>query len=326
MTTEVEDLEHSVEVENDAMEEAYNARRGNTAAEAEPKQVEAPKVDEDGTKTEEPKGNEATPKEPEQKEAEPKKDEPKEVQPLDPDEARAILARVPQLEHSIQKLSDTLNQKGLDRLFGTVGELQQTIKRIQDGAKVSPQTLKITRESLKRLGNPDTGFPDIAALLAEDLSEAMLAQQPEAKPAQTETPDVERLVSDRLNTALSERDKRHAAETEALHEALLTLQHPDWKPTIQGNDFNLWVGTLPQDRQREILTTSNALVFGQALNEFKARQKSAATTRTTKQQRLEAAVLPDSAADDANHDELTEQEAMAAAYRNNELTKKRARL
>ncbi len=310
MTTETEDLEAAVEVENEAMISAYDSARGNTDQEEEIKPVETAKVDEGG-KTEEAKTDEVKtgvekPKPKETKaEAQPEAKSPE-------DETRTLLAKIPQLEHSIEKLTQTLSQRNLDKLFGTVGEIQQTIKRIQEGSKVSPHTLRLTKDSLKRLSDPDKGFPDIAALLAEDLAEA--TAEPEQKPTATETPNVEQLVSERLNAALSERDQKHAQETDALQEDLLSLMHKDWFAVKSSPDFRIWVGTLPAERQQEILTTGSARVFGAALSEFKEREQRASTNREVKNKRLEAAVQPDSAADDASHDQLTEQQAMEAAY------------
>ena len=281
-----------------AADEAYaNAqRRRRGEPEAEPAKPEV-KTDAAEVKTE------VQPEKQEEKPADATKTEDLKlaVAGLTDDEAKALLARIPKLEHEFESRT-----KKFDQFFSIVGNLQTAIREIKEGAKTpSAAKLSVMKGQLKKLSEE---YPDIARLMEEDLAEttaapAQTAPQP-AQPAQTATPDLDSMVEERV-----------AKRMEAIEERWLGRDHPDWQEVAKSNDFNLWIATLKPERQQEILKTSDASVFGQALTEFKDRQKGRTTARTTKQNRLEAAITPQGADDDASQDQLTADQAMEAAYK-----------
>lgn len=156
------------------------------------------------------------------------------------------------------------------KVFGTLGSLKQAIDQLR--AQPQPQAAPRLNAQLKRLS---AEFPEMAAMLQEDLSEA-LAGAP-APPSQ----DVERMLDERLD-----RSSRYY-ETK-----LLSVMHPDWRTLPAHPEFLQWKGTLAPDELQVVHDSWDAIAVGQTLEKFKAWRAQVHKTKLSRQSRLESAMTP----------------------------------
>lgn len=180
--------------------------------------------------------------------------------------ALAAASEVPDLKKQITAVHD--------KAFGRMGEIQQALKDLRTNpATGAPKT--ITAAALKRTV---AEYPEIAELLAEDLSSIVL-QAPAAEAA----PPLD----------LSAFEK-------AIERKLLTTAHRDWEKLRDSDDFRLWKTTLPPEALNVLNTTYDSETLIEAFDDFKAwrtkaqqaKAEAEATTAGAKQSRLEAAVAP----------------------------------
>jgi hypothetical protein len=173
----------------------------------------------------------------------------------------------------IDQLRDDIN--GRDRrAMGKIGELNRTLQQLQEfnknSASVTPRDLKHLRDE----------FPELAELLAKDIGES---------------PDVEKMVSDRVQAATAE-------TIEKVEEKLLTVMHPDWKELANSGEFQSWVGLMKPEEAEALMGSKDGVAVAAHLTKFKAwrddfnKQKATADEaerqKQDKRQRLEAAAVP----------------------------------
>lgn len=211
---------------------------------------------------------------------------------LTEDQLKAALLKVGQV--------DELNGQ-LRKAFGRMGELQGHIQQLQ---KSGSGGVKLSADKLKRLSSE---FPEMAQMIAEDLSEALgSGGGPAFDPSQ-----VDQLVSERL-TAAEEKIQKE------MEKRWLTRQHKDWQQVVASDDFNLWVqNVLTEEEAEQFVNSWDAEYVSEKLSEFKRwNQQSidAKRSKEEKQKRLESAVTPSGTRSEPNAT-MTEDEAMDAAYR-----------
>lgn len=183
----------------------------------------------------------------------------------------AIVAatEVPELRKEIARVND--------RAFGKIGEVLENVKKLTEGG-LTAKARKITKENLAKTM---AEYPEIAELLAEDLSGIVLQAEAPA-PAKDEAP-----------LELDAREK-------ARERAILTAAHRDWRALRDTEDFKLWKSTLPQEAVNVLNTTYDAETLIEAFDDFKAwRDKAAQAKRDAeaaaskaKTHRLAAASVP----------------------------------
>lgn len=197
---------------------------------------------------------------------------------------------------------DELNGR-IEKVFSKLGEFNRTIGELKQHAQ-SSSGVKLSADKLKRLSSE---FPEMAQMIAEDLSEALQgaggSQAPAFDPSQ-----VDQLVSDRLSAV----EKKINEEME---KRWLKRQHRDWESVVQSDDFNLWKdNVLPKDEADQLNGSWDADYISEKLTDFKSWRDKAKQSKETKQKRLEAAIAPKGEA--AGHGSAMDEEAaMAAAFK-----------
>ena len=169
-----------------------------------------------------------------------------------------------------------------DRLYGMVGSLKQELQKVasqpaQGGVRLSP-------EAFKRLRGE---YPELAELLAQDLSEAMTSQ---SAPAPTQAPafdpsSLEQILAQREQAIVEQMNRQYEAK-------LLSMAHPDWRDVAQSTEFKLWKDMLPEDAKVMLDSSWDATVLAQGLNQFKRWREEQSARPVQKKNRLERAVQP----------------------------------
>lgn len=190
---------------------------------------------------------------------------------LTPGELKAALAKAAEVDR-IRAEMESHNRK----VFGRFGELQGEMKKLMDSPKGQP--VKITRDTFKRL---QAEFPDLAELLAEDLSDVLTSPaQSNFDPAQLE--EQFKAKTEEFNTRIEEVTRKQETK-------LLTMKHPGWRQTVQSDDFTLWKGTLPEDVRTQLDNSWDAAFISDALTAFDT-WKGRGAQQANK--RLESAITP----------------------------------
>lgn len=205
-----------------------------------------------------------------------------EAQPADP---------MSELKEQVAKL-----QKALDTTNGTYGaRLAEQQKVIEQLAQQRQQTIGgMSKDKLKRLS---AEFPELAELLAEDLSEIIGSGgsqgfDPEQF-EQTLLPKTEALVQERLEKAEQAREIR-----------ALTRRHNDWKEVAMytvaqdgsvawnNPEFGVYVSSLPADEQEKLVSVFDADFVGDVIAGFKEAKTKSGSGKKQSSSALEAAILP----------------------------------
>lgn len=200
------------------------------------------------------------------------------------DELSAALAMLPKLQKALDSTNGTYGKR-LDEQQRTIEEL-----RTQRAAAVN----KMTPDSLKRLSKE---FPELASLLAEDLSEVMSTSAGSVDNSQIE--QVNSKVSD-LEKRLAEKEQAEQARERERAKKALTKAHPDWNKvalyTVNNGiaywnnpQFGEWVGKQPAEVQSRLLNEVDADYLSEQLTAFKDSIKPRAVS---KQKVIEDAVFP----------------------------------
>ena len=184
---------------------------------------------------------------------------------LTPAQAKELYERSQKFEQQVSKA------------FGTIGALKQQIDQLK--AQPSQVGFKLTADKLKRL---HAEFPEMAAMLSEDLNEAMAAS-PAAPSAEPTIPreDQERLINERLEQLSREKEQK-----------ILTIAHRDWPVVVQSPEFNAWKEKLPAEEREQLDNSWDAVFVADKISEFKDWKNKTVQTTAAKRTRLEAAITP----------------------------------
>jgi len=180
---------------------------------------------------------------------------------LTEEELAAVLSKANRFD-DLQERFDGETRK----LHGKFGELHRELKKLSEG-----RPGRITKESLKRI-SAEAG-DEFAAALADDLGNLPGGESFDS----TE-------LESRISQAMEERESKLSRSFET---KLLSLRHPDWQEKRQSPEYDLWFGTLPTDRQKEIKTSVDGLFVAKALDDFDTWRKKGKT-----KERLERAIVP----------------------------------
>lgn len=195
-----------------------------------------------------------------------------------------LRAKLDKLDH-IDKL-----QKAVDTTAGTLGSRLADQQRAVEELRNQRQQLgTFSKESLTRLSKE---YPEIAEMLAQDLSEAITQVGGKSSdPAQ-----IEEIVSTRLKSM----EERLAQKELALEVRDLTRTHPDWREVAvfdadknawSNQAFGNWIATQPPELAIELRNSVDADFISKQLSAFKQATKKT-EKKQEKQQQLEAAVMP----------------------------------
>ena len=191
--------------------------------------------------------------------------EPKLIAGYTEDEVKKAFATIAALEQRESKV------------FGSLGSMKQALDALKSAPQPSaPQPMNISVDRLKRMS---AEFPEIANLLAQDLSEVMNSGA-SANPQQ-----IEEIVEQRVKTSLDKASQAYEAR-------FLTVQHPDWKTIVKADDFVGWKEGLPPDERAELDTSWDAEFIGEKITQFKEWKSKTVQSKQTNQRRLEAAITP----------------------------------
>lgn len=176
-------------------------------------------------------------------------------------------------EEQIKELVTTVEalKQRESKIFGSMGSLKQSIESLRSTPQA--QALNLSPDKFKRLS---ADYPELAALLAEDLSGMSVGSS-----VNTEQFD------ERIKTSLDQTSK-------AFEQKLLTVQHRDWKTVTQSQDFIGWKETLPPEEKAELDVSWDAEYIGAKLTEFKDWKAKTQQSKQTNTKRLEAAITPKS--------------------------------
>ena len=180
-----------------------------------------------------------------------------------------------QMRDSLSKIGNMDKMsKQIDRLFGTMGDIQQKLSQGQAATKKEEAEVK---QEFSRLHEE---YPELAGVLAEDMKAIMATSN---KPI-----DIDGAVNQRLAAEIG-------AVKEAFELKLLTMQHKDWQEQVKSNDFSLWLQTLPDTKRTEIEHSPDSAVIVDAVSDFKSWRDKTVKRGDSEQRskkRLEDAIVP----------------------------------
>lgn len=184
---------------------------------------------------------------------------------LTPAQAKELYERSQKFEQQVSKA------------FGTIGALKQQIDQLK--AQPTQAAFKLTADKLKRL---HAEFPEMAAMLSEDLNEAMAATPAVQTPAQNiPREDAEAKFNERLEQLSREKEQK-----------ILTVAHRDWPVVVQSPEFNAWKEKLPAEDREQLDNSWDAVFVADKISEFKDWKNKTVQTTQAKRTRLEAAITP----------------------------------
>lgn len=256
--------EEAANAEAVAAEEAFEAGfTGKPLKDAGPANPEVPDTT---TETETETGSED----------QPPADPPAVLAGLSEDQIKVLLAKASEVDSLKEELTTTR-----DKLFGRFGELNRTIQQLQD-AKPDQQPAataagtRITADKLKRLSEE---YPEIAEILAEDLSDVLSA------PAPQEPVDIDARLK-------SHADEVSHTVNERLADQMMTYLRRDWREVIASPEFALYRSQemKPEDGEQFDTSWDPFYIDGEIkkFDEWKGKQNKQAE----KTSRLENAVQP----------------------------------
>lgn len=270
MTTETSTPEQQVQQQAESdLTAGFNETRGTTPVEA-PAKTETT-VTADAAHAETPKGTEAA-----------------EVKPF----AGLTEAEITELREKVPGLEARL-QSEIQKVHGKFGELTRNLKLLQQ-----QPGRKFDAAALKRLSDPEKGFPDIAEMLAQDLSDIFgsaavpAEEKPKAIESQTQTPDISAQIQTRVDAAVT-------LVREATEKKLLTFMHPNWEAKSKTPEFGEFIQSLSEAERKTVMESEDSIVAASAFTRFDEWQKAKKTqadgarkNQDKNKERLEKAITP----------------------------------
>lgn len=178
------------------------------------------------------------------------------------------------------------------KVFGTLGSLKQAIDAMRSQQPTA--TASFSKEKFKRLS---AEFPEMAEMLADDLSGFALPQQQ----AGLDISAVQDVINERIEVVKRDQETK-----------LLGMVHKDWRQVVQEPEFRAWKGSLAPEAQDVLDNGWDAELIADGLTAFKEWKSKTAQTKVSKQSRLEAAVAPKTTARTAPVQ--TEDDAFSAGF------------
>lgn len=196
------------------------------------------------------------------------------------EEVREEVPPEPTIDDRLAEMSSKFNQelaKVRDTAAGRIGEMNQRMQQMLSQQSSSGSSgVKLTKENLKRLSGE---YPEIAEMLAEDLSESL-----KMNGGVNFDPSI---IDQRVNERVAqERD----AMMKDMEKFKLSMLHSDWEDVTRDEKFRTWLGGQPLEYQDKIGSSWDAKEIAGALTAFKEQTNRVQQQAQQKQKRLEAAV------------------------------------
>lgn len=178
-------------------------------------------------------------------------------------------------EEQIKELVSTVDamKQRESKIFGSMGALRQTIDSLKSQPQASAPSVNWSADKLKRMS---AEFPELAAILAEDLNGMSVSSG---------NPNIEQLIDTRVKSSLDKSSQAYEAK-------LLTVQHRDWRQVVASDDFVGWKESLAPEEKAELDNSWDAEFIGGKLSQFKDWKAKTSQSKQTNQRRLEAAITP----------------------------------
>lgn len=195
-------------------------------------------------------------------------------------QAKALIAGMTeeQVKELLQKAAEVDKlREAQSKVFGTLGAMRQAIEALRQQPQPTPAAVQMTKDKLKRLSEM---FPEMAEMLAEDLSGVLTAPVAAIDPSQ-----FEQAVQAKLDEQLSAQQRKFEAK-------VLSAMHPDWRQIVPSPEFAQWRSTLDPEVAAALDDSWDAEFIGAKLSEFKTWKNQQAKSQQLKVKRLEAAVTP----------------------------------
>lgn len=225
-----------------------------------------------------------------------------------PQEVRALLAKVPQLEAEVASANERSR-----RAEGRVHSLQGQLAKLATPApapaptEAPAQPLSKLQHAKETLGHdmPEVidALDELAALLPPPQSAPPKPAAPVAAPVQSASPEPAAPGIDPVAQA---------------HFEALDATRPDWFQTLDSDDCKLWLTTRPDIAQvyRGMKTAGDALTVLKAFDVWRQQKQTAETTQVTRATRMAAAVVPTgNTRAPARAQPMSEEEAMEQGFR-----------
>jgi hypothetical protein len=197
----------------------------------------------------------------------------------------------------VDKLSDRI-----EKAFGKHGEAMRAIQQLQQQRSGGVQ---LNASALKRLSSE---FPEMAEMLASDLSEAFAGQSGGAAQPSFDPELIEQHLQGRVA------DVRAGLEQD-MEKRLLKREHRDWETVVTSDDFKLWKdNVLPPEDSAKLGASWDSDFISEKLDEFKAWRNKSSVSKENKQKRLESAVTPRGGSGQPSTIQ-SEEEAFASAFK-----------
>lgn len=179
----------------------------------------------------------------------------------------------PSVEDILKELSsklpdlESMTKAEVRKVYGKIGELQQTVNALQSQQPTARGKLKITEDMRNE-------YPELA-----DMMEKMEFEG----------------VGGSEQTNSNEANARYQALEQNFEKKLLSMQHKDWTEVVQTPAFADWANKQNQDTQYQLANSWDALFISDMITEFKNATNVTGTTKgTNKVARLEDALTPTS--------------------------------
>lgn len=185
-------------------------------------------------------------------------------------------AYTPEMVKELMDTVQTLKQREA-KVFGTIGALKQQIDALKSQPQTPQKAFSLQADGLKRL---KAEFPELAELIAADLTESMQTGQAQVDPSQM-TQLVEQAVSERLENKSREFEAK-----------LLTAMHPDWRAVVKTPEFATWKQSIPEEDRDQFDNSWDAEYLSGKFSEFKDWKSKAVQQTQSRQNRLENAITP----------------------------------
>lgn len=198
----------------------------------------------------------------------PEAEAPVEVKAEEPPAPEYVQITKEQFETLMASATKTGTIEGqLSKVFGTVGDVQQIVKKLQAATPVGQQ-IKLPKGAFAKVRKD---FPELADLLESDFADALGTG---ASPV--ETPTVVAPVAtdpEAISSAVRTQAIRH--ELEALDDA-----HPKWREITgavsrpedvdPNHPFRQWLAKQPVEYQKQLNSTNSYAVISRAIDKFHA--------------------------------------------------------
>lgn len=185
----------------------------------------------------------------------------------------------PSIDDRFAEMSAKFNQelaKVRDTAAGRIGEMQQRMQQMLSQQSSSGGSgLNLTKDNLKRLSGE---YPEIAEMLAEDLSESLKLGGQSFDPS---------IIDQRVEERVSREREEMKKDMEKFK---LSMIHSDWEDVVQDDKFRTWLGGQPLEFQDRINASWDSREIAGALSAYKEQTQKVQQQAQQKQKRLEAAV------------------------------------